>query len=108
MSLLIWAALSIALIHTAIGPDHYEIGDEVVARVRESFGSDAVDLLSSLNGGKFHFDLWAANRLWLEGLGVRQIETAGICTACHVDDWYSHRAEHGQTGRFGALIALTE
>jgi copper oxidase (laccase) domain-containing protein len=31
---------------------------------------------------------------------------AGICTACHLDDWYSHRAEKGCTGRFGALIGL--
>jgi hypothetical protein len=51
-------------------------------------------------------DLWAANRLQLERAGVKQIEVAGLCTACHLDDWYSHRAEKGKTGRFGALIAL--
>ena len=28
------------------------------------------------------------------------------CTACHTDDWFSHRAEKGKTGRFGALISL--
>jgi copper oxidase (laccase) domain-containing protein len=37
---------------------------------------------------------------------VGQIEVSGICTACHTDDWYSHRAEKGRTGRFGALISL--
>jgi len=30
----------------------------------------------------------------------------GLCTACHLEDWYSHRAERGHTGRFGAIIAL--
>jgi copper oxidase (laccase) domain-containing protein len=53
-----------------------------------------------------HLDLWSATRALLEAEGVRQIEQAGICTACRVDDWYSHRAESGKTGRFGALIAL--
>ncbi len=52
------------------------------------------------------FDLWAANRLLLEQAGVRHIEVAGLCTACHTEDWYSHRAEKGRTGRFGAIIAL--
>jgi copper oxidase (laccase) domain-containing protein len=42
----------------------------------------------------------------LREAGVRNIEVAGICTACHTEDWYSHRAEHGKTGRFGAMIWL--
>jgi copper oxidase (laccase) domain-containing protein len=37
---------------------------------------------------------------------VEQIEIASLCTACHLEDWFSHRAEKGKTGRFGALIAL--
>jgi hypothetical protein len=39
-------------------------------------------------------------------MGVEQIQISGLCTACHLDDWYSHRAEKGKTGRFGALLAL--
>jgi copper oxidase (laccase) domain-containing protein len=38
--------------------------------------------------------------------GVSQIERSGICTACHVDEFFSHRAERGRTGRFGAIIML--
>jgi polyphenol oxidase len=97
-------------IQAAIGPSiaahHYPVGAEVVARVEAAFGEEASGLLERANGGAY-FDLWAANRLLLERAGVRQIEVAGICTACHLEDWYSHRGEHGQTGRFGALIALT-
>jgi copper oxidase (laccase) domain-containing protein len=44
--------------------------------------------------------------LALEQAGVKRIEVAGQCTACHPEDWYSHRAQKGRTGRFGALIAL--
>lgn len=98
----------LAAIGPSIGPDHYEVGEEVVAQVREAFGAQAEALLPRPHGGRAHFDLWAANRLLLEQAGVRQIEVAGLCTACHLEDWYSHRAEKGKTGRFGALIALPE
>ena len=89
----------------AIGPDHYEIGADVAAQVRSAFGDQAAHLLEERNGATF-FDLWSANRLHLERAGVGQIEVAGICTACHTEDWFSHRAEKGRTGRFGAVIAL--
>lgn len=99
-----------AVIGPSIGPDHYEVGAEVIARVRETFGNQAGHLLQPRDGFhpdvKSHLDLWAANRMLLEEAGVKHIETAGICTACCVEDWYSHRAEHGRTGRFGAIIAL--
>ena len=97
----------LAAIGPAIGPDHYEVGDEVVAQVREAFGEAASRLLPRY-GDRFHLDLWEANRLQLLRAGVpaERIEVAALCTACHTEDWYSHRAEHGRTGRFGALLAL--
>ena len=96
-------------IHAAIGPSigahHYAVGNEVVSQVEQAFGDDASGLLlASLK--EVQFDLWAANRLVLERSGVQQIEVAGICTACNQHDWFSHRGEHGRTGRFGALITL--
>jgi polyphenol oxidase len=98
-------------IRAAIGPSiaahHYPVGREVVDQVQGSFGMDAPALLPRSNAG-VQFDLWAANRLVLEQSGVKEIETAGICTACHLEDWYSHRGESGKTGRFGVLLALKE
>ena len=95
----------LAGIGPSIGPDHYEVGPDVIAQVHQAFGSAASSLLAE-QAGSTHFDLWAANRLILENAGVRQIELSGLCTACHTGDWYSHRAERGRTGRFGAIIAL--
>lgn len=95
----------LAGIGPSIGPDHYEIGAEVVAQVQQSFGADAERLLTARAGGVL-FDLWKANTVQLQNAGVWNIEVSGICTACHLDDWFSHRAEKGKTGRFGALIAL--
>jgi purine-nucleoside/S-methyl-5'-thioadenosine phosphorylase / adenosine deaminase len=95
----------LAAIGPAIGPDHYEVGEDVITQVQDAFGAEAGSLLG-LHGNSTHFDLWKANQILLAGAGVKQIETASICTACHTDDWFSHRAEKGKTGRFGALIAL--
>jgi YfiH family protein len=96
-------------IRAGIGPSiaahHYEVGEDVVQQARNTFGAQAESLLPSQNGS-VHFDLWEANRLLLEQAGVREIEISGLCTSCHPQDWFSHRGEKGQTGRFGALIAL--
>jgi len=97
----------LAAIGPSIGPDHYEIGPDVVTQVSRAFYRDANNLMYSRNGCVF-LDLWAANRLLLNRVGVRQIEISSLCTACHPEDWYSHRAQHGCTGRFGALIFLQE
>lgn len=95
----------LAAIGPSIGPDHYEVGPDVIEAVSASFGAAATGLLIERQG-RTSFDLWAANRLLLEEAGVKYIEVATLCTACHLEDWFSHRAEKGRTGRFGALIAL--
>jgi purine-nucleoside/S-methyl-5'-thioadenosine phosphorylase / adenosine deaminase len=94
-----------AAIGPSIGPDHYVVGMDVINQVRQNFGQDANGLLGRRDGQVF-FDLWAANRLLLEQAGVHQIECTEICTACSTGDWFSHRAEKGRTGRFGAMIGL--
>lgn len=95
----------IAGIGPSIGPDHYEIGADVILQVMQKYGDDSEMFLKSHNG-KIHFNLWEANRVALEQAGVGQVEVSEICTACHTEDWFSHRAEKGRTGRFGALISL--
>jgi len=95
----------IAAIGPSIGPDHYQVRDDVIKRVGEFFCED--DQVIKTRDDRQYFDLWEANRQILEKSGVLKIEQAGICTACHMDDWYSHRGEHGKTGRYGALISLT-
>ena len=89
----------------SIGPDHYEVGTDVARQVEQAFGKDASGLLARRDGHQT-LDLWSANRLLLENAGVRKIEVSGLCTACSTVDWYSHRAEKGRTGRFGAMIGL--
>jgi YfiH family protein len=95
----------VAGIGPSIGPDHYEVGEDVITQIHQRFGDESVRVLEKHNG-KTHFDLWEANRMLLERAGVQQIELAAVCTACNTNDWFSHRAEKGRTGRFGALISL--
>ncbi|MCC6985263.1 MAG: peptidoglycan editing factor PgeF, partial [Anaerolineales bacterium] len=95
----------VAGIGPSIGVDHYEVGGEVADQFRGKFESDSEKILQTRDG-RIYLDLWTANALQLQNAGVEQIQISGLCTACHLDDWYSHRAEKGRTGRFGALMAL--
>lgn len=92
-----------------IGPSicahHYPVGEEVAEQVTTAFGNEASALLPRENG-MVRFDLWRANEVVLQQAGVRRVEVSGLCTACDVETWYSHRVEQGKTGRFGALIGL--
>lgn len=90
----------IACIGPSIGPCCYEIGGNVVKLAQPQ-------LLHQRGDGSFHFDLWEANRLQLAALGVHQIEVSGMCTACRNDEFFSHRADHGRTGRFAAVMGLS-
>ncbi len=95
-----------AAVGPSIGPDRYQVGEEVIAAVQNYFGTTDELVRRDPADGTAYLDLWAANRLDLQRVGVEQIEVAGICTAQHSDEWFSHRAEKGKTGRFGAVIAL--
>lgn len=99
------AADVIACIGPSIGPDHYQVGNDVLNAVQNQLGVDSEQVIVKY-GKKTHLDLWKTNELLLRRAGVNQVEVSAICTACNTADWFSHRAEHGKTGRFGAIIYL--
>ncbi len=112
----------VAAIGPSIGPCCYEVGHEVIDAVATAFPDDADELLvepdmasagsfrASVNEDRKHFDLWRANEVALRDAGVREdsIEVARLCTSCRTDWFYSHRAEKGNTGRFGGIVMLHE
>jgi YfiH family protein len=98
----------VGCIGPSIGPCCYEVGTDVAQAVEHTFGQEGASLLRPQGPGKWHLDMWAANRRQLAEAGVKQIEVGGACTACNTEEWFSHRAEHGRTGRMGALITLRE
>jgi polyphenol oxidase len=93
-------------IGASIGPDYYQVGEEVVQAVRNYFGDTEGLVRRDLHDGTAYLDLWEANRRDVMQAGVEQVEIAGLCTVAHNDEFFSHRAEKGRTGRFGAVISL--
>lgn len=95
----LWAGIG-----PAIGPQHYVVGAEVVESIDATLPEDAP--ASVHRGGRWYVDLPGALAAQLRAMGVRRVEKSDLCTASRVDEWYSHRAEAGRTGRFGVLVML--
>lgn len=59
-------------------------------------------------GPSLHLDLVEANRHQLvdAGLAPDSIFALGQCTSCHHDRFFSHRADHGFTGRMFSVIGI--
>jgi YfiH family protein len=86
----------------------YEVGDDVAAAWRSLAGVLAERALDVV-GDRYRLDLKEANRqrLLLAGLDAALIDTSPVCTKCQGDDWFSHRGQGPETGRFGAIVAIT-
>lgn len=95
----------IAALGPAICKECYPVGVEVVDQLKQALGSDTTHTIVRRNGNP-HLDLWSICEMLLHRAGVNSIESASICTATNLDDWFSHRAEKGKTGRFAALLGL--
>jgi YfiH family protein len=90
----------VAVIGPSIGPCCYEVGEEVAAPFRQAFGDDVVHEGSRL-------DLWTAAERALRAAGVEHVERFDLCTACNGDRFFSHRRDHGRTGRQGVIAYVT-
>lgn len=89
-----------------IGPDRYQVGEEVIEAAFSYYNTIDGIIKRRPDDDTAYFNLWEANRCDLQRAGVEQIEIAEICTATRTDEFYSHRAEKGKTGRFGVVISL--
>jgi YfiH family protein len=99
----------VAGISPSIGRGHYEVGEDVLKAYQKEFGrAGARELIEEDMHGTCYLDLWKANEAQLLDRGVleKNIAISEMCTACHPSRFYSHRLEHGKTGRFVGLIML--
>jgi YfiH family protein len=100
----------------SIGPCCYEVDMPVydafmahpIAREHLCFSTTTVHDADGSARESLRLDVEAANRAQLLAAGVlpTHIESAAICTGCHPELFYSHRLEHGKTGRHAVVIAL--
>lgn len=95
----------LAGIGPAIAATRYQVGDDVAAAARPTFGSNTERVLEPDGHGKWHFDLREANRLLLEDAGVPE----GNIAVCDLDTadgrFFSDRAAR-PCGRFALLACL--
>jgi YfiH family protein len=79
----------------------YDVGEEVAARFPEAALRRAGDRL------RLDLPTAAALALAAAGLPPGALEDTGACTACEPYWYFSHRRDHGATGRHWGLAALT-
>jgi YfiH family protein len=90
----------------AIGPGCYTVGHDVASAIGYAL-PDWRKVMRPEGEDVWRFDLPAANAQQLASAGVRHIEQADLCTACRNDEFFSHRADQGRTGRFAVIAYVT-
>jgi len=93
---------SSAAVGPAIGPCHYEVGDDVAAAVQAGSSGSA---LVERRGGRLFLDLRGTVARSLREAGLRSVEVSEECTACQAGRFFSHRRD-GETGRQAAVAML--
>ncbi len=94
------------VIGPAISRRNYQVGEEIADLALEYFGEHSGVIVRDSVDGTSYFDLWRANQLDFERQGVTNVQVLEICTFENTDEFFSHRAENGLTGRFGVVISL--
>ncbi|MFT3850082.1 MAG: peptidoglycan editing factor PgeF [Propionivibrio sp.] len=94
----------IAYLGPAIGPQAFEVGDEV----RSAFvgaSKNAAAAFQPGHRGKWLADIYRLARLRLLATGVEQIHGGDFCTVTDAVRFFSYRRD-GQTGRMASMIWL--
>jgi YfiH family protein len=95
-------AATVGLVGPAVGGCCYEVGPEVAAAVGDRYP----DALATTRSGRPAVHPAAAAAQALRRAGVGQVRVAAECTVDLERRFFSHRRDHGRTGRQAGLIAL--
>lgn len=91
----------VAWLGPAIGPEIYEVGDEVRAAFKEK------EAFRPTRPGHWLLDLYAVARQRLRARGVERLFGGGYCTYSEPARFYSYRRDR-TSGRMTALVWLSE
>lgn len=101
---------AIGLVHSGRKGTELNIVKNAVEEMIARFGSNVADLIVQLSPcirpPHYETDFAAEIIRQCRSRGVKKIYDSGVCTACHLDLYYSYRAEKGRTGRMLALLGL--
>jgi YfiH family protein len=102
----------IAAIGPSIGPEDYEVGDEVRSAFAAA-GHPQRDLDRWFRRGgdaRLRLDLWTANRdqLFAAGIAADRIHTAGLSTLRHHGLLASYRGDRDKAARMAAIVVVPE
>jgi len=99
---------TLAWMGAAIGPQAFEVGDEVRQAFVDRHPAAATAFVkqpSAATSPKWLADIYRLARVRLEHAGVRAVYGGGHCTFSETESFFSYRRD-GVTGRMAALIWL--
>jgi YfiH family protein len=96
----------LAWLGPAIGPEVFEVGEEVRAAFVDPHPAAAAAFVPS-PAGRWLADIYALARLRLAARGVTEVYGGDLCTYSDPERFFSYRREP-RTGRMATLIWLAE
>lgn len=89
----------------AIGPAHFEVGEDVLqAFISIDPAHSSAFTESPTDPGKYLADLFSLARAVLVQVGVANVYGGGVCTYSDAGDFFSYRRDGAETGRMATLI----
>src|ERR1700716_1811495 len=102
---------AIGLAHSGKKGTALGIAGKAIQLMKETFGSNPantiVQLSPCIRPPHYEIDFAAKIVEQCRAQGVKRIHDNSVCTACHLDCYYSYRAEKGKTGRMLAVLGLS-
>jgi polyphenol oxidase len=90
----------------AIGPEKFEVGQEVYAAFTAKYPQSAAAFKAHAEG-KWLADLYVLAKMRLDSQGVAAIFGGNFCTYTQDHFFFSYRREHKKTGRMASLIWIS-
>jgi YfiH family protein len=99
----------IAWMGPAIGPDSFEVGEDVVIAFKDSGLATPLNAFKAIphKPGKFLADIYQLASARLETCGLQMIFGGQYCTVKDQEQFFSYRRD-GETGRFASAIWITK
>ena len=101
---------AIGLVHSGRKGTELGVVTNAINEMTERFGSNPAEMIVQLSPcirpPHYEVDFAAEIVRQSRAIGVKEIHDSRVCTACHLDRYYSYRTEKGKTGRMLASLGL--